>query len=69
LAEKARLYLANGTRLVWVVWPSSGHIDVWHAGHTGGPVATLNASDTLDGEDVVPGFAYPVAAVFADPLG
>ena len=69
LAEKARLYLAGGTDLVWVVWPSSGHIDVWHATNTGGPVATLNASDTLDGEDVVPGFRYSVAAVFAEPLG
>ena len=69
LAEKARLYLANGTRLVWVVWPSSGHIDVWHADRSGGSVATLNASDTLEGEDVVPGFQYPVAAIFADPLG
>jgi len=69
LAEKARLYLANGTRLVWVVWPSSGHIDVWHADRSGGPAATLNASDTLEGEDVVPGFQYPVAAIFADPLG
>src|SRR5438874_6800440 len=27
MAAKARLYLAGGTRLVWVVWPSSGHID------------------------------------------
>jgi len=33
-----------------------------------GPVTSLNSSDTLDGEDVVPGFAYPVADVFADPL-
>ncbi len=23
---------------------------------------------TLDGEDVLPGFAYPVASIFADPL-
>jgi len=68
LAAKARLYLSGGTRLVRVIWPSSQHIDVWHAGHMVGPVTSLNSSDTLDGEDVVPGFAYPVADVFADPL-
>ncbi len=68
MAAKARRYLSGGTRLVWVVWPTSGHIDVWHADHMEGPATTLNISDTLDGEDVLPGFAYPVAAVFADPL-
>jgi|GEM_PF-66708 len=68
MAAKARLYLSGGTRLVWVVWPASEHIDVWHQGHPGGPAATLNTADSLDGEDVVPGFALPVAAVFADPL-
>lgn len=68
LAAKARLYLSGGTRLVWVVWPSSGHVDVWRAGNEGAPAAVLKAGDALDGEDVVPGFAYPVAAVFADPL-
>ncbi len=68
MAAKARLYLSGGTRLVWVVWPASRHIDVWHPDHTAGPVATLNISDTLGGEDVLPGFTHPVAAVFADPL-
>jgi len=28
----------------------------------------LHGGDTLDGEDVIPGFRHPVAAVFADPL-
>ncbi len=68
MAAKARLYLSGGTRLVWVVWPASRHIDVWHPDHAAGPVATLNISDMLDGEDVLPGFTHPVAAVFADPL-
>jgi len=53
---------------VWVVWPASGQIDVWHADRTEGPAKTLDTSDTLDGEDIVLDFAYPVATVFADPL-
>lgn len=67
MAVKARTYLAGGTRLVWVVWPQAHHIDVWQADHSDGPVTTLNMSDTLDGDDVVPGFTQPVAAVFASP--
>jgi Uma2 family endonuclease len=68
LAAKARFYLRGGTRLVWVIWPSTKHIDVWRSGQPDGPQTTRNTSETLDGEDVVPGFSYPVAAIFADPL-
>lgn len=68
MAAKARVYLNAGTRLVWVVWPHGSHIDVWRVGDRNGPSATLGRSDDLDGEDVVPGFAYPVAGIFADPL-
>lgn len=68
MAAKARRYLGAGTRLVWVLWPSSQHVDVWRAGHPSGPVATLNASNSLEGEDVVPGFRIAVVAIFADPI-
>jgi Uma2 family endonuclease len=68
MAAKARLYLGGGTRLVWVVWPNSGHIDVWRPDQLTGPAATLNTSDTLNGEDILPGFVHPVAAILADPL-
>lgn len=68
MAAKARTYLRGGTRLVWVVWPQAHHIDVWHADTLDRPARTLNVGDTLDGEDVIPGFTHPVAAVFADPL-
>jgi Uma2 family endonuclease len=68
IARKARTYLRAGTRLVWVVWPQSEHIDVWRAGVLTGPARGLTSSDTLDGEDVIPGFSYPVAELFRDPL-
>jgi Uma2 family endonuclease len=68
MAAKARRYLRAGTRLVWVIWPQSGHIDVWHADILTGPVRALAMNDSLDGEDVVPGFAYPLADFFRDPL-
>ena len=64
LAAKVALYLAGGTRLVWVIWADRQQVDVWHPGDTG-PSATLGVGDTLDGEDVIPGFIHPVADIFA----
>lgn len=69
LAAKARLYLRGGTRLVWIVWPMRHRIDVWRQGSVDRPAMTLRTDGTLSGEDVVSGFSYPVADVFADPLG
>ena len=65
---KARTYLRGGTRLVWVVWPAREQVDVWRPDKLDHPAVTLGMDDALDGEDVVPGFAYPVADIFADPL-
>jgi Uma2 family endonuclease len=64
MRAKARQYLAAGTRLVWVIWPRRERVDVWHPGDTR-PSATLARGDTLDGEDVVPGFSYALSDLFA----
>jgi Uma2 family endonuclease len=68
MAAKARIYLKAGTRLVWVIWPRSQQIDVWQHAVLTGPVATRRGGDLLDGAEVIPGFTYPVADLFADPL-
>jgi Uma2 family endonuclease len=68
MAAKARLYLSAGTRLVWIVWPHGSHIDVWRPENRTAPMRTLTIADKLDGEDVIPGFSYSVAEIFADPL-
>ncbi len=62
MAAKAKTYLSFGTRLVWVVWPRYERVDVWHPSDET-PTA-LGVDDTLDGEDVVPGFTYPIADLF-----
>ncbi len=64
MAAKAQRYLRGGTRLVWVVWPGCKEVDVWRRGDAV-PSATLRVGDTLDGEGVIPGFAYPFADLFA----
>lgn len=65
IAEKAKLYLRSGVRLVWVVWPDSKTVDVWRPGDADAPGRTLAIGDALDGLDVVPGFAYPLSDLFA----
>ncbi len=62
MAAKAKTYLSFGTRLVWVVWPRYERVDVWRPSDET-PTA-LGVDDTLDGEDVVPGFTYPIADLF-----
>jgi Uma2 family endonuclease len=64
LSRKAQRYLAAGSRLVWVIWPQRQQVDIWHPGDTT-PAATLGIGDMLDGEEVVLGFTYPVARLFA----
>ena len=63
MSAKARLYLAAGTRLLWVVWPRQRQVDVWRPGNTA-PAATLGEGDWMDGEDVVAGFRYPLTRLF-----
>ncbi len=62
MGAKARLYLTFGTRLVWVIWPRHKRVDVWRPGDD--TPAALGVDDTLDGQDVVPGFTYPIARLF-----
>ncbi len=60
--EKTREWLAAGALAVWIVDPDARTISLHAAGRE--PV-TLGATDRLDGNDAVPGFAIPVAAAFA----
>lgn len=53
-------YLRYDVRLVWVVYPASRTIMV----HTAGSIRRLTTEDTLDGGDVLPGFAVKVGDIF-----
>jgi Uma2 family endonuclease len=64
MAAKARRWLVAGVRLIWVVWPRYRQVDVWRIG-ADDPVAVLSVGETLEGLDVVPGFACPVSRLFA----
>ena len=59
---KVAEYLEAGTRLVWVVYPQTQTVVIYRPS---ADVRLLSVGDTLEGEDVVPGFACPVGEVFA----
>ena len=66
MARKRREYFAAGARLVWEVNPRRRTVTVYTT-----PTAStrLAEADTLTGGNVLPGFALPLAELFADPLG
>ena len=55
-------WLAAGSRLAWVVDPRRATIHVYRAD---GSLSILGENDSLDGEDVLPGFVCAVREVFA----
>ncbi len=60
--EKIREYLTSGVKLVWLVDPESRTVTVY-AGSIRG--TELDATDALDGGDVLPGFSCGVGDLFA----
>lgn len=61
VTEKALMWIAAGVRLVWVVYPDQRVVAVHRPG---GSVTILGEDAVLDGEDVLPGFALPLAELF-----
>lgn len=66
LRDKAEIYLRYGATLVWIIIPASPKVEVWRMQEAGGFTnETLEAADTLNGEDVLPGFQLGVSVLFA----
>jgi len=55
-------YFQHGTQLVWVVDSDDRSVTIYGGGP---PPRRLTDGDTLDGGDVMPGLAIPVARLFA----
>ena len=60
--EKVKAWLDAGARLVWVVSPKLRTVTVYRSLTD---ISVLTENDTLDGEQVVPGFRLPVARLFS----
>lgn len=56
MREKADYYLANGARMVWLVYPEKRIVEI----HTADEFQILIDGETIEVSDVLPGFTLPV---------
>ena len=62
--DKIENWLAAGVRLVWQVYPSTRVVQAYRPD---GRITLYRVGDTLTADDVLPGFACPVAELFRVP--
>jgi len=63
MRDKAAYYLANGARLVWLVYPKKRMVEVLYPN---GEFDIFRDGETLSGGDVIPGFSLPVRDIFEE---
>jgi len=61
LMRKIKQYLAAGAHTIWVVYPEQKQVHVIEAA---GADRILDAADTLDCPELLPGFSVPVESLF-----
>jgi Uma2 family endonuclease len=61
LENKIKLYLANGSKSIWVVFPEQRTVRVYS---TDGRSIMFAHNQTLEDPSVLPGFSVPVSAIF-----
>lgn len=61
MRNKAEIYLAFGTQMVWLVFPDERLVEVYMSDHD---VIEVRAGGTLDGGELLPGFKLAVNDIF-----
>ena len=64
LQDKMALWMEGGARLGWIIDARNRRVYIYRAGQTDPQL--LNDPETLDGEDVLPGFSFPVRQYIFD---
>jgi Uma2 family endonuclease len=61
--ERLKDFFASGTRIAWVIDPEQQHVEVCHS-----PIRRklVGSGGLLDGEDLLPGFQFPIARLFKE---
>ena len=62
MEEKLKECFAAGVRMVWMIYPKRRTVTIHRPDVE---VITLTENDMLDGQDIVPGFQYSIAKLFA----
>lgn len=60
--DKLTEYFENGSRLAWVIHPTQHYVLVYRSAQQ--PDRLLKGKDSLEGEEVIPGFTLAVADLF-----
>lgn len=60
--DRAQMWLGHGAPLVWIVHTDTRTIDVYRPDSA---TSTLHEDDSLNGQDVLPGFTCSVSSTFA----
>lgn len=60
--DKLTEYFENGSRLVWLIHPTQHYVLVYRSAQE--PDRLLKEKDSLDGEEVIPGFTLAIADLF-----
>ncbi len=63
MRDKAAYYLANGTRLMWLVYPQKRLVE---ALYPDGESDIFAEGETASGGDLLPGFGLAVHAIFEE---
>ena len=61
LQEKMQEYLDNGVQLGWLIEPETKTVEIYRVGRS---VEILNNSESLSGEDVLPGMVLDLSNIF-----
>ena len=61
IQEKMEEYIANGTRLGWLIIPRSRQVEIYRPD---GEVERLNDPDRVSGDDVLPGFTLDLRSIW-----
>ena len=67
LLDKMREYMDSGTKLGWLIDPLERTVHIYRVGAT--EPELLHDPETLDGEDVLPGFVFAVRELIFDLAG
>ncbi|MDP8989465.1 MAG: Uma2 family endonuclease, partial [Acidobacteriota bacterium] len=62
MRRKVKQYFGAGTRVVWLVYPTSRDVEVWES--ASGPARVVGENETLELTKLLPGFSVPVRSFF-----
>ncbi len=67
IQAKVKQFQKSAVKLIWVIYPFTQTVDIYRL-PTGLVPHSVGITETLDGEDVIPGFKLPISEIFDYPI-